>query len=343
MRILMVAPRGGAFTYILKGYENAFRHLGHDVAYWKGDRAAFQDYRPDVYIGRTGWRQDIPHDLVAGFGTRVAIHVNPFGTERLDTVHGNRTLNEPPDLIDWTAAQRPDLVYGLGWGDDADRYWDRWRTELGLNVAMIPTAGDPFEFYRVPADPKWRCDLAFVGGRWRYKANHIDSYLMPLMGRYDIRVHGWGGWATWRDPRSFFRSTRISDDDVRVLFSSARIGPVVHEPHTGIYGIDVPERVFKVPLCGLLAISDPSASLHRYFPPDILPMADTPRHYRDLIDHYLADEDARVDLAARQRAHVLAHHTYLNRAQSFLSGLGLADAAAAAGDAIASFQPLDRV
>ncbi len=337
MRVLIVAPRGGAFTYIEAGWVNALTHLGHEARYWSGERSEWDAFQPDIYIGRTGWRQTLPFDLIARDRTKIVLHVNPYGSKRLDPVHGNRSLNEPAYLIEWAVEQKPDLVFGLGWGDDIELYWDRWRDELGLNLLMMPTAGDPFVYYKTAPDPKWACDLAFVGGRWRYKANSIDRYLVPLMGKYDMRIHGWGGWRTWRDWRSLLRSSKIADEDVRVLLSSARIGPVVHEPHSAIYGIDVPERVFKVPLCGALAISDPSASLHRYFPEDILPMGHSPREYRDLIDHYLANEQERLMLADRQRRHVLAHHTYLNRMQSMMAALGFDQPSKDAKRAITTF------
>ena len=182
-------------------------------------------------------------------------------------------------------------------------------------MASLPTAGDHINFYKTNPDPKFKCDLAFVGGYWGYKATNIEKFLEPARKKFNMKIYGWGGW----DNRS---NGIINDKDVKTLFSSAKIGPCIHEPHTSKYGIDIPERVFKVPLCGLLAISDLSSSLHKYFPQHIMPMAQTPEEYVDLIDYFLKHEQERINIADKQRRHILKYHTYLNRIQTIFMALG---------------------
>jgi len=316
MKILLPNPDGGAFLYIMRGFKNALKHAGHSVKPWDGERESFEQFEPDIYIGCSGWRQPIPHDLVKKFNTRIVIHVNPYGSINLEQISNGPNINEPQNTIEWVKDQKPDLLFGYGYGqEDIDKYWNKW---LSISdVVMAAPAADHIEYYQVDHDHEWAHDLAFVGGRWGYKATNIDKYLVPLLPKYDVGIYGWGGWQPIR------KSQKIDDNDVRKLFSSSKIGPCIHEPHSSVYGIDVPERVFKVPLCGLLAISDQSASLHRYFPKDIMPMAETPQQYEDFIKYYLKHDMERKEIALKQKNHILQHHTYLNRVSKIFEGLGL--------------------
>ena len=316
MRILFTDPRSGAFHYILNGMAAAFRSLGHKTARWDGKEASLRSFKPDLYIGSSGHPQVIPNWARDEFGTRVAYHVNPYGKERLKPVAGGPNINEPMQSLAWVTQQRPSFVFGYCYGGEINRYWDGWISELGIPVYGVPTAGDHLNFYKVDPDPKFKCDLAFVGGYWKYKAKNLDQYILPLFKKFNIKVYG----SDWK-----LGGGLISDDDIRKLFSSSKIGPCVHEPHSAVYGIDIPERVFKVPLCGLLAISDPSPSLRDMFPGNILPMASTPAEYMDLIKHYLHNEEERIKMAEAQRRHILKRHTYLNRIQTILAGFGLID------------------
>lgn len=320
MKILLVSPKGGAFYYIIRGYKNALEHIGHEVEFWNGQKESFDEFQPDIYIGCSGWKQAAPRDLIKKFGTKLVMHANPYGNNPLKIVANGPDINEPEDTITWVKSQNPDLIFGYGYKSDLNRYWSGWYQEAGINVCMAPPAGDCFSFYEVEPDPKFRCDLAFVGGRWKYKAHNLDKYIVPLTKQYDIRIYGWGGWNGVGKTYG-----KINDSDVLKLFSSAKIGPCVHEPHTAVYGIDVPERIFKVPLCGLMAVSDPSSSLHQYFPKSIMPMAGNPKEYRDLIDYYLKNDSERKEITLKQKAHVIKNHTYLSRIASIFAGLSMRD------------------
>ena len=58
---------------------------------------------------------------------------------------------------------------------------------------------------------------------------------------------GWGGWQGVKQ----YKGVLPESDSGRRFLSSALVGPCVCESHTTKYGIDVPERFFKVALCGV--------------------------------------------------------------------------------------------
>ena len=66
--------------------------------------------------------------------------------------------------------------------------------------------------------------------------------------------------------------------------------------NTTLNGIDLPERIFKVPLCGTITISDLVQDMHYYFPNDIMPMANDFLEYVQLIDYYLHNKNDREEL-----------------------------------------------
>ena len=315
MNILLCNPNGSAFHYILYGIERAMRVCGHRVLRWDGKLETWDQFQPDLYVGCSGWRQDIPTKRGK---TKVVIHANPHGTIRLAPVSGGPDINEPKNIIDWVRAQKPEAIFCYGYGRDLNKYWDKWYSEFGIPVIGMPTAGDHLSYYKVAPEKRFKCDLAYVGGYWQYKAVNIDKYLEPARKEFNTIIYGWGGW----DRRS---KGEISDEDVRKLFSSGRIGPCIHEPHTSVYGIDIPERVFKVPLCGLLAVCDPSPSLLQCFPHEIMPIAKTPKEYVDTIRHFLNNEEERRDMAEAQRLHILKNHTYLSRIKTLFGGIGFLD------------------
>jgi len=315
LRILCCNPDGGAFFYITKGWENAFKALGHDFVRWKGDLATLEKYKPHLYLGCSGWRQKFP---VGKYDTKIGIHVNPWGSTVLKPEPREPDINEPAEARKWTLAQKPDFVYCYGGAHDIPTMWNLWQEKTGIPVVPMPTGGDAVVHKPVNPDSKYVCDVGFVGGYWPYKAMNIDKFLTPVIKKYNSRVYGWGGWKHIGNKSK----GPIEDHEVNKLFSSAKICPAISEPHTIRYGIDIPERIWKVPLGGGFTISDPVKNLDKYISYNDFITARNPQEYANLIAHYLPREEARKKLAKRQRLAVLKDHTYFSRIQGFLRQCG---------------------
>ena len=318
LRVLCANPPGGAFYHITEAWGNAFRACGFKFEKWDGTKESWKRFKPDIYLGCSGHRQSIPQDLRKDFGTRVGIHCNPYGSVRLDRVHGN-DINEPQGAIKWIVANKPDFVFGYGLQEDAETYWSNYEQMHHIPWYGIPSAGDMVHYYPDP-DDDFNCEIGYVGGRWAYKACNLDTYLIPALKSHKYCLFGWGGWKGFK-----FRPLPHGTDIDRKLFSSAKISPSVCEPHTSIYCIDWPERIFKVPLCGGFTISDRIKGFDKYLPPETFPMASDPEEYLQLIEHYLSNEQERKDLSARQHDYVLRHHTYFERIKIFLKAAGFGD------------------
>ena len=317
LRILCCNPDGGAFFYITKGWENAFKALGHDFKRWDGKDSMLRSYRPNLYLGCSGWRQNFPEWAKNQFGTKIGIHVNPWGTVVLKANPGEPNINEPQGAKDWTIQQKPDFVYGYANQFDMNRMWNYWTEKAGIPVVPMPTAGDSTVYQPTNPDPTFSCQIGFVGGYWPYKSININKFLMPVLNKYDSQIYGWGG---WKHPK--YKGRIQNEGDVNKLFSTAKICPSITEPHTTRYGIDIPERMFKVPLGGGFTICDPVVNLDKYVDPKIFPTAANPQTYMSLIEHYLNHPAERMELKSKQRDYILKNHTYFHRIKGFLSASG---------------------
>lgn len=307
MRVLMCHRPGGAFGYITDGMINAMRDRGHTVQRWDGNHNSWHSFQPDCYIGCSGHKQPIPPNRRC----KVAIHVNPYGPVDLGGI------NESQDNIRWTISQKPDAVFGYGIEEDR-LLWSYWTDRCNIKWVPMPTAGDKCVFKQITSLTDRQFDVVYLGGRWSYKALTIDRYLIPMLKDPNIRykLHGWGDWP------SGINSGQLADDKANEFLNSGKIGPCIVEQHTTEYGIDIPERAFKVALCGMLIVHDSAMSVNKLIPSAII--ATTPEDFKDLCIYYSRDEnqDKRIDLIKKQQQEVLSNNTYHHRIATLFNAIG---------------------
>jgi hypothetical protein len=308
MKILTCNPDGGAFKYILTGINSAFKAAGNEVSVQKG-RDVLGEF--DLYIGCSGWRQNIPQkNKRKGL---VGIHVNPYGKKKVGSVDRGPVIDESQEAIKWTLAQKPDFVFGYIGETFIPDYFGYWTSKHGIPVVPMPTAADIMVYRPKPPQDKFKCEIGWVGGKWGYKAIMLDKYMTPLSRKKKCLIYGWAN--------SWGNKMAITDADVPFLFSSAKICPSVSEPHSVPHPVDVPERVFKVCASGGFTIHTPSPAIPDMFG-DAMPMARDPKHWFELIDHYLKNDAERQAMAKKQRAVTLAKHTYFDRCQGIAKVIG---------------------
>lgn len=309
MRILFCHRPGGAFGYITDGMVNALRSKGHIVARWDGLEDSWRNFGPDIYCGASGHKQPIPPKK----NCKIAIHVNPYGPV---TIPG---INESDENIRWTLAQKPDVVFG--YGHEEDRIlWTYWTSKHGIEWVPLPTAGDKTIFKVMPGVEK-KFDLVYLGGKWAYKGITIDAYLMPLLRekKLSYKLHGWGEWPAG------VTSGILAEDQACQFLNSGRIAPCIAEQHTHAHGLDIPERAFKVALCGALIVHDPTLALRRMIPSAII--ASNPAQFKEYCYHFNKNEPERAKLVEKQRQEVLSNHTYHHRLSGLLRSLGFVEEA----------------
>lgn len=306
MNILCCNPPGGAFLHITNSWGNIFNSLGHKFLKWDGDINTADKFKPDLYLGCSGHRQDFPSLLRDKYNTKIGIHVNPWSKKPIPKFR-DVDVNETKNSINWTLRQNPDFVFCYADKIKIDEYFNEWIDRHNLPVIPMPCAGDPILFEPVSSEKKYECDIGFVGGYWKYKSFNLDRFITPLTEVYDVKIWGWGGWKN----KSYIG--KINDEDIKKVFSSAKICPAISEPHTNDTGIDVPERIFKVPLGGGFVISDFFNGIYNYFPKEIMPVAKNYKELRELIDIYINSMKLRTEMKKAQQLHIIKNHTYYSR------------------------------
>ena len=300
LNILVCGRVGGAWGFITDGYINALRDKGHRVARWDGHLESWEDFNPDLYIGCSGHKQPIPTRRNA----KVAIQVNPFGPIKI------KGINESQDNINWVVEQRPNVVFGYG-GPEDEIIWTYWTKRHQIPWVPMANAGDRTIYKRTSAQRVH--DVVYVGGRWAYKGITIDAYLLPVLKEVNYKLYGWGDWPAG------ICSGPIPDDQVCSFFNSGKVAPCISEKHTHDHGIDIPERAFKVALCGALVVHDPTMSIKKFMPSALV--APTAEKFKEYVKHFCQPSNAkeRDDLAENQRQEVLANHTYHHRMAGLLA------------------------
>jgi hypothetical protein len=216
--------------------------------------------------------------------------------------------------------QKPDAVFGYGHEEDRP-VWSKWTSIHGVPWVPMPCAGDKVIFHDDVPPENRQFDIAYLGGRWPYKAKTIDTYLLPVVrdGALKCSVRGWGDW-----PNGIC-SGGLPAGEANEFLNSGRVGPCIAEFHTHQFGIDIPERAFKVALCGMLVIHDAVPTIKRFIPSVVV--AQNEQNFADLCRYYSKNENERIKLVRKQQAEVLANHTYHHRVSTLLSALGFIEEA----------------
>lgn len=308
MKIFICNRPGGAFGYITDGWVNALRKRGHDVRRWDGLEQSWRAFGPNLYIGCSGHKQPIPLDN----SCKIAIHVNPYGPVNIEGI------NESEENIRWVLRQKPHAVFGYGHEEDR-LLWSYWTKNHSIPWVPMPCAGDSVLFSdSIPQNDR-QYDIVYLGGRWAYKGKTIDAYLLPALrhcNKHGLKtcVRGWGDWPTG------VCSGVLPEDESNLFLNDGRVGPCISEIHTHNYGIDIPERVFKLALAGTLPIHDPVPVIKRYLPSVVV--AQNTQNFADLCRHYAEHHAEREQKIKQVRDEVLSAHTYFHRMSTLFLALG---------------------
>jgi len=186
-------------------------------------------------------------------------------------------------------------------------------------IVYLPCACDPDPFQPQSLDPKVHPDLACTIGFVAVYYPGRGALLGQMQG---LDVGLWGpGWDAADElkalPANTWRGRRISATQAAKVYNLASICPNVHHPQTQIGGLNT--RSFEVLAAGGFELVDNVAGLDENFEiGNEIVTYNSPAHFRELADYYLAHPDERKTIAQRGRARVLRDHTYAQRLTTIL-------------------------
>lgn len=309
----------------MDGCREVFVRAGHSWE-WIGQGEAiiekFDRYKPDLFFGATYLIDRATLKACKAHPeTLVVMKANNWGDSdkeinpKLYPI-GIADENEKKNTLELM----PSLVFNFYHKNRMDWTMGSWDSH-GIPTFPLLPAANHFKYKKVDPNPALACDIGFVGGYWKYKAENLDKYMVPLcspVGRYNIKIFGNQHWPV----PQYMGET--NDETVVQLFSSAKICPNISEPHANVFGFEVNERVFKLASSKAFCISDDIASLREdIFTNNELVIAKTPEHFGELVQLYTKAPELRNAHIQKCYDTVMKEHTYVHRMSDMLQALNL--------------------
>lgn len=327
MRILITHDGSLAHAFIRMGLLKAFTACGHEAAIWdiraKSPFDAFDEFKPDLVMSQTynmseAWIRVLKQNPQ----TRLILRASDCGNIS-DTID----LKKYPVLV--ASEQEKKLILKLrdetGKPDFLHNHYCQWRfnsthtwwINQGFDVRSLCSAADVFDFTNGRVRPELESDICFVGGRWGYKAQTLDPWLLPLChpdAKYNIKIFGNQNWGI---PQ--YCGTTVQPF-TRDALKSAKICPNISEPHSQDFGYDIIERPWKLLSNKCFCISDYVEDLAKLIPHGII-FAKTPEEFREKVDFYLKPENIgyRESTVINGYDTVINNHTYFHRIRDIFS------------------------
>lgn len=322
MRILISIDNFNAHYFIRQGIGRAWATIGTPTLWEINKHNAFDTfdrYQPDIFIGQSyNLRSDLIKVLKENPQIRKVIRVPDMGPYADEVKRHFPVLTASEEEMELTASISPDIVYCHYLWEDLEKTHSKW-IEQGFPLMSLLSAADIFDYYNGKEREELKCDIGYIGGRWPYKQNTLDKYLLPLCKNYKVKIFGNSNWGI--PQYCGFMKEGMAD-----LFKSAKICPNIHEKHSQVYGYDIVERPFKILSSGGFCISDKVSGLTKVLPQGII-YADSPESFAEKVSYYIDKEDKRNEITQLGTKAVLENHTYFHRVRDILERLGYTDAA----------------
>lgn len=329
----------GAATYY-RGIVRGLCDLGHAVTFYEPDAFGRQERRdidPPAWCEVVVYPATIDGMLAASERARTAdvvikasgvgvfddeLLAATMGSARRDAVRIWWDVDAPATLAE--IAPHPDaplrrkladldavLTYGGGAGVCSDY------VALGARSCVaVYNAVDPETHYRVPADPRFAVDLAFLGNRLPDRDRRVREFLIEPAGQTSGRrfLLGGAGWDDVELPDNIRVLGHVPTAEHNAFNSSALAVLNVNRDSMAERGFSPPTRIFEAAAAGACLITDSWPGIEMFLRPgeEVL----VARDGRDVLAHLEAlDPGHARDIGDRASARMLAEHTYARRAQ----------------------------
>ena len=176
------------------------------------------------------------------------------------------------------------------------------------NVILTQWACNRYAYRRVSDEKKY--DISFVGQPHGSRRKLIAS--LHTAG-IDVPCFGYG-----------WPAGRVSHERMIEIFSTSRLNLNPSNSSTTTDEPQIKGRVFEVPGCGGLLLTEPAAYLDHYLEPDReCVVYESGDDLVDKIRYYLAHEEERKAVELAGEARVLRDHTYDARFAAIFTAMGL--------------------
>jgi spore maturation protein CgeB len=336
---LVSAYWNGAATYY-RGIVRALHERGHQLTFYEPDAFERQQHRDmadppwaKVVVYGAGTEAEVLRTLEQARGADLVVKASGVGVhdellERavldlrgpgtlvafwdvdapatLDRVHGNAA--DPFRAL----VPRYDIVLTYGGGEPVRQAY----LALGARECVpIYNALDPSTHHPVAPDPRFACDLAFLGNRLPDREARVEEFFLRAAAQLPDRTMllGGSGWADKPLPANVRYLGHVYTADHNAFNCTPRAVLNVSRESMARYGFSPATRVFEAAGAAACLITDAWEGLETFFAPGAEMLV--ARSGDEVAEHLRALDAARA-LAIGQAAYrrVLAEHTYAHRA-----------------------------
>jgi spore maturation protein CgeB len=223
----------------------------------------------------------------------------------------DRVMRNPADAFR-VHVPRYDVVFTYGGGDPVVRAYEA----LGARRCVpIYNALDPSTHHPAPPEPRFECDLGFLGNRLPDREARVEEFFLRPAARLPARrfLLGGNGWIDKAMPPNVTALGHVYTHEHNAFNSTARAVLNVNRESMARYGFSPPTRVFEAAGAAACLITDAWEGIELFLEPDreVLVAANG-----DEVAAHLAALTPERARAFGEAAHerVLAEHTYAHRA-----------------------------
>ena len=332
MKILISSDGTHAHYFQRLAWVNAFNSIGFNAALWDCNKMsafdAFDSFEPDIFMGQSYNLNEAlikciyerPHLKVALRAGDWGDHEQIVDKSKYNILYCSQKEKKILEKLKRETG-KPDFVH-IHYNQEAVNKTHNHFESIGIKPISLMMCADTVVYGNSKFDPRFECDIGFVGGYWPHKGIIINKYLFPLLNRvgdYRVKIFGNQPW-----PVNQYCGL-IRDEDVKNLFASSKICPNLSEPHAHEFGLDVNERIFKILLSGGFCISDNVKSYDMF--QDGIVVAESPEDFKEKIDFYIKNPDNIEPI--RRKGHIIVrdNHTGFHRIAEVMRGFGYDDIA----------------
>jgi spore maturation protein CgeB len=223
---------------------------------------------------------------------------------------------------------RYDAIFTYGGGDAVVQAYRRFGAQLCVPVY---NALDPATHYRVAPEPRFDCDLAFLGNRLPDRETRVEEFFLKTAQLLPSQrfLLGGNGWRDKPMPSNVIYTGHVYTRDHNAFNSTPKTVLNINRESMARYGASPPTRIFEAAGAGACIISDAWAGIDKFLEPgkEII-LANNGEEVADQLASLDSIRATAIGAAARER--VMREHTYALRAQqveTVLSrGIGLSEA-----------------
>jgi len=188
----------------------------------------------------------------------------------------------------------------------------------------VYNALDPSTHFPVPPDPRFDCDLAFLGNRLPDRESRVDEFFLKAAYRFEKGrfMLGGSGWADKSMPRNVNYIGHVYTADHNAFNCTPRAVLNVARESMARYGYSPATRVFEAAGAAACIITDYWVGIELFLEPgrEILVARDSTEvaDYVRTLTHERAKQ-----IGERAYNHVISEHTYSHRAVQVEKLLGI--------------------